>query len=195
MTTARASLGSIGRVHQHDLSSSVCSFGDKSVVKVALSLIQDAFAKVTVPYHVDDLQIFKRDQIIGLRVGIRDLIEYVLTLVLDMFVQALDAQDCLASILAALLFALYTPLRNRQGALYRPIVFGRFDTFASAVSEQIFDIQIDPDLLPSGFKLDWIRHFTAKANVPLACCTANTRGLDFALNGTMPKDRHPTDTK
>jgi hypothetical protein len=113
-------------------------------------LIQNAFAKVSIAHDVDDLQVLECDQVIGLRIDVRHFVEQVLPLVLDMFVQTLDAQDCLATVFAVFLFALHAPLRNGKLALGYAIVFVRFDTLALAISEQVFDIQIDADLLSTG---------------------------------------------
>src|SRR5579872_4277952 len=86
VTAGRASFGSIGGVDQHEVSSSVCSFGDKTVAQVGPALIQNAFAEVVVANHVGDTQVFQSDEIIALCVGVGDLVEQVLALVGDMFV-------------------------------------------------------------------------------------------------------------
>src|SRR5712691_2040008 len=157
MTAVRARFGSIGRVYQHDLSSSVCSFGDKSLTQVAPARVQNALAEVVVTDQVVDTQVFQSDQVVGLCVAIGHFVEQVLALILDMFVQALDTSQRFTAILASLLCALQGTLSEAQLALSRSVVFGRFDSLASAVSEQVLDIEIDPNLLPGWFKCDRIR--------------------------------------
>src|SRR5712691_485148 len=86
LTAARASLRGIGRVHQQDVSSSVCSFGDTSIAQVAPTRVQDTFAEVGIANQVGDLQIFQSNQIVVLGVEMRHFVEQVLTLVLNIFV-------------------------------------------------------------------------------------------------------------
>jgi len=192
MTAARAGFGGIGRVYQYDLSSSVRSFGDKSVAQIAPTLIQDAFAEVWVTNQVDDLQIFECDQIVVSCVGMGHFVEQVLALISDVFMQTLDPQQRLAAILTALHGTLQSALSQTQLALGSPIMFRRFNALSSVVGEQVLDVQIDAYLLSGWRECDRIGQFAAKANVPFARCASNTRRLDGSLNRTMPAHSHAT---
>jgi len=195
LTAGRASFGGIGRVDKHELASSVCSFGDKSVAQVAPALIQDAFTKVSVAYHVGDLQIFEGDHIVGLRVGMCYFVEQVLALVLDMLLQTLQTHQRLATVFAASVFALHRALSNPQLGLRLAVVLGRLNPFSLTIGEQVFNVQIDPDLMPGWFESDRIGQFAAKANIPLARYPSNTCCLDLAFKRAMPENTHPADTE
>ena len=135
MTAARASFGGIGWVYQHDFSSSVCSFGDKSVAQVAPTLIQKALTEVSIADHIRDLQGFQGHQVVGLGVVVRHFVEQVLTLVLDVFVQTLDALERLMTVLAALLGPLQGTLGKAQITLNLTVVFRRLDPLTLTVGE------------------------------------------------------------
>src|SRR5712691_2910076 len=195
LTAARASLGGIGRVHQHDVSSSVCSFDNTSIAQVAPARIQDTFAEVGIANHVGDLQVFQSNQIVVFGIEMGHFVEQVLTLVLDMFVQALNAQQCLAAVVAALDLALQSALSKAQIALGQAIVLRRFNALARTVGEQVLDIQIDANLLSCWGQANRIRQLATKAHVPLASRAPNACRFDTPCQRAMPTHSNSTHSR
>ncbi len=95
-----------------------------------------------IPNQVDDRQVLKGNEIVGLGIGVSDFVEQVLTLVLDMCVFTLDFQQRLAMVLAALLFPLQPALGKPQIALRLAIGSGRLDPLPLTVGQQVLDVQM-----------------------------------------------------
>lgn len=186
--------GCIPRVYQTHHTASLCRFAREVSNKIAPGGVQDAFCQMSVPHHVRDAEVFKRDSVVARNQPMRQLVQKILAPVGDPFMLALKRQNHFTSVCASLFAPGKASLQHSQFTLRGAIQSRMPLLLAVARGDQTGDPNVYT-YIPSDEGLRCGFDCASEAGVPLVGAAGDAKRFDLPFERAMPADSHTTDTR
>src|SRR5690606_2861915 len=192
---ARTRFRRIGGVYEGNFTPGACSLVREELPKHRPAAVEDTLAEVGVAYHVAHAQIFQRDTVVLLHEFGRQLVREVAALVGDVFVPALDCQQLLTSILAALFGAGKPTLSAPEFGLCFAVELRVFNSIAVAGGDEGANAYVDTDNAPRCGKRCCGSDFANDSDIPLTRLVDDAQCFGRAFHVPVPAHRDTSNAR
>jgi putative transposase len=194
LTTSRAILRRVARIHLDHYTASFFRFARKYQDELIPSRVTDALGEMMILHHPFDVQIFHGDRVELAYDLERRLVMKIGALASDLLMLPGQKLNRLASPIAPLVrTARDSALRSLQFAFRLSEKFRVLDCFSCRESGEILNPDINPNRLAGFRKVAALILFNCEDHIPTVGFTFNHAGFDRSLNRTREMDPAGTD--
>src|SRR5690606_35563236 len=193
--TAGTCLRRIGGVYEGNFTPGACSLVREELPKHRPAAVENTLAEVVVTYHVRDAQIFQRDTVVAAHQFGRQLMREVAALVGNVFMPALDCQQLLTSVLAALFGAGKLALSAPEFGLCFAVELRVFNSIAVAGGDEGANAYVDTDNAPRCGKRCCGSDFANDSDIPLTRLQDDAQCFGRAFHVPVPAHGDATNAR